>query len=165
MCGAAEAGQVRTSSELAVCRSTARLNSSSSRGNRPSPLRQPCRHANSFKYSFASLHSPALTFSSVSAAAFARTSPAISGFSVLTARTTAATKGVLSGCSRAIWSVRLTKVLRSSSLSSLSAITCASDCTSSGHRRRGDSASVRSCFRILTGSGAESMRRRGPRRS
>ena len=38
-----------TSSELAVCKSTARANSSSSTGNTPSPSRHPCKHPSSFR--------------------------------------------------------------------------------------------------------------------
>ena len=153
-----------TSSELAVCRSTAREKRSSSKGKTPSPSRQLCKHASSFRYSLTSRHSPMPIIVSTLETSFTSSVSTTSGRFVLATSTTAARKGILSGCSTVSCRIRSQKLPRSSSSSQLSVNRFAIDATSSCHARIGFSAIDSRDLRMRTCGGA-SKRRRGARRS
>ena len=156
-----------TSSELAVCKSTALANNSSSTGNTPSPSKHPCKHPNNFKYILTSLHSPLLIPPSTNAPNRPSSISTTSGWTVFASSTTAAVNGVLSGCSTASCKTRSTKLVRSSSSSQLSVNSVAMVWTSSCQGRMGFSAMATSCLRTRTCGGASKRRwwRGGPRRS
>ena len=129
-----------TSSDEAVCRSTALANNSSKMRKTPFPSRSWCMHATNLSMSLTSRQAPALRYLCSSEAARRRTSWAISALWWFKARTRPARKGILSGCSvtlsisqqmrklsagaRYSWMVRLRCNVRICSSSQFSTIVC-----------------------------------------
>lgn len=90
---------ILTSSDDAVCRSTALENRSSRTVNTPSPSKTPWRHPRNLRTNLTSLQDPLSRYPWITAPARLRMSWVSSCLCGLACRTIAATKGILKGCS------------------------------------------------------------------